>query len=86
MAFAMNAYQGLDRDGPLQKRAHFSLQYNAVGRPGEVKFIDTANWMFHPQVEVTSIQWLDMKTLTLQAMPMLADKTHYLCDFYHSIG
>ena len=42
--------------------------------------------MFHPQVEATDIQWMDMKTLTLQAMVMVADKKHYLCDFYHSVG
>ena len=59
----MDAKPGLDRDGPLQKRAYLSLQYNDVGRPGEVKFNDTAHWMSHPQVKATDIQWMDMKTL-----------------------
>ena len=72
--------------GPLQKRAWLSILYNAVGRSGELKYIDTANWMWHYRYQVIDILWSEMKTNTVQAMPMFADRQQYLLCFYHSLG
>ena len=72
-------------DGPLQHRAWLSILYNAVGRPGEIKFVDTANFIWHPQIDVTDIVWLETKTSNLQAMGMLPYKVHYSVDFYHCL-
>ena len=73
-------------DGPMQHRAWLTILYNAIGRPGEAKFIDTSNWTWHGRFDVVDIQWLETKTKSVQAMPMFPDKCYYLLDFYHAIG
>jgi len=74
------------KEGPMQKRAMLAILYNAVGRSGEVKFVDTSNWMYDTRFEVTDILWQQSKTSSIQTMPMLVDKHHYSVCFYHSIG
>ena len=67
---------GLIKDGPLQYRACLSQLYNCCVRPWEVKHGNTANWMWHGlSLEVLDIKWLEMKTLLIQAMAIIAD-TH----------
>ena len=73
-------------DGPLQYRARLSILYNAAGRPGEIKFVDTANWKWHGRFELPDIVWQETKTMSIQAMPMFPDKEHFLLDFYHALG
>ncbi|KAL7527061.1 hypothetical protein ACHAXR_003748 [Thalassiosira sp. AJA248-18] len=82
------AMVGHSNEGPLQRRAWLTILYNAVGRPGEIKFNDTNNWMWHPRFEVVDILWQETKTSTstLQAMAMVPNKMHYLICFYNSIG
>ena len=83
----MKAQPGLSKDGPLQHRSCLSTLYNAAARPGEVKHVDTSNWMWHGlPLEALDIKWLEVKTLSIQAMSMLADKLHYLLCWYHSLG
>jgi len=65
------AEDGLAKDGPLQRRAILSSLYNATGRPGEAKFIDTANWQWHSRFELTNIMWAQMKTLSLHGMGVI---------------
>jgi hypothetical protein len=55
------AHLGCDRQGKLQQRAWLAVLFGAVGCGGEIKFVDTAKWMWHPQfVEetVTSVKVL----------------------------
>lgn len=73
-------------DGPMQHRAWLSILYNAIGRPGEVKFIDTSNWTYHSRFDTVDIKWLETKTKSVQAMVMYPDKFYYLLDFYHALG
>ena len=54
------AADGYAKDGPLQKRAMLALLYNAVGRPGEVKFVDSAVWKYHSRFQVLDIVWAEM--------------------------
>lgn len=74
------------KDGPLQRRASLVNLYLAAGRTGEVKFIDTANWMWHPMFEITDTKWIETKTNSVQAMPMFPGNDGYLADWYHAIG
>lgn len=60
--------------GKLQQRAWLSILYNAVGRGGEIKFVDTAEWVYHPRFEAIDILWLELKTKQKYAMPMVPDK------------
>lgn len=73
-------------EGKLQQRAWLAILYSAVGRGGEVKFIDTADWMYHPLFEVTDIGWTELKTREKYAMPMVPNKKDFTFDFYHSLG
>ena len=77
---------GYAEQGPLQQRAWLSFLYNAVGRTMEIKFIDTNTWMYHPAFELLDTPWTETKTSTIQAMPMVPDKKHFLLCTYHSLG
>ena len=74
------------KDGTLQHRCWLSTIYNAVSRPGELKYVDTSNWMWHPRFDTTDFKWVETKTSSVQAMPMLPDKKHYLLCIYHCLG
>jgi len=75
-----------DREGKLQQRAWLAILFSAVGRGGEVKFVDIADWMWHPRFEVVDIGWTELKMREKYAMPMVPHKRQYLADFYHAIG
>ena len=77
---------GHTTEGKLQQRAWIAILYLAAGRGGEIKFIDTADWMYHPLYQVTDTGWTELKTRSKYAMPMVPHKCHFLFDFYHAIG
>jgi hypothetical protein len=80
------ARRGATHDGPLQRRCWLVITYHAMGRGGEVKFQNYADWVFDPRFEVTDICWKEMKKLATYAMPMMADMDGYACCFYHALG
>lgn len=73
-------------EGALQQRAWLVNLYLSAGRPGEIKFIDTNNWMWHPTFEITDTKWVETKTNSVQAMPMFPRNGGYLTDWYHCLG
>jgi hypothetical protein len=75
-----------NREGKLQHQAWLTTLFAAVGHGGEIKFVDTANWMWHPRYEVTDIGWMELKMREKHAMPMVPHKEHYHADFYHAVG
>jgi hypothetical protein len=77
---------GNNKEGKLQKRAWLATTYMAVGRGGESKFVDTADWTWHPRYEIFDTQWTELKTMEKYAMPVVPDKKHFLPDFFHSVG
>jgi hypothetical protein len=80
------ARRGTTTDGPLQRRCWLVLTYHAMGRGGEVKFQNYADWVFDPRFQITDIHWKEMKKLATYAMPMMADLDGYECCFYHALG
>lgn len=77
----------LQLDGPLQHRAIIALTFMAVARGGEVKFVDTSNFMLHPYLGCTDLVWSELKNIKAKyAMPIFPNKDTYESDIYHSIG
>jgi hypothetical protein len=73
-------------NGNLQRRCWLVATYHAMGRGGEIKFQNYADWVFDPRFEVTNIHWKELKKLASYAMPMMADMDGYECYFYHALG
>ena len=73
-------------NGNLQRRCWLVATYHAMGRGGEIKFQNYADWVFDPRFEVTNIHWKELKKLASYAMPMMADMDGYECCFYHALG
>jgi hypothetical protein len=67
--------------GPLQKRAWMSILYNAVGRAGEVKFIDTANWMWHLGIKSLIFYGQKRRRQQFRQWPQSLKNTLELCQF-----
>ena len=61
------------------------LTYMGCGRGGEVKFINTTDWTYHPPIGCTDIVWTELKTVSKQAMPMFSNKDCWLVT-YHCAG
>lgn len=74
------------RDGKLQHRLIVALTYSAAGRGGEVKFVNTQDWMHHARFGCTDTVWTESKTLHKYSMPMVPNKSDYTYDFYHCLG
>jgi hypothetical protein len=60
--------------------------YSAAGRGGEVKFVNTQDWMHHGRFGCTDTVWTESKTLHKYSMPMVPNKSDYTYDFYHCLG
>ena len=72
--------------GPLEQRLRMAVTYNNIGRPGENKFVDMRNWEWHAPHELFSMLWQEVKTGTIQAMPMVPDMISFYTDIYHALG
>ena len=81
-----DATLNVNKDGKLQHRAILALCFHCVGRGGEVKFVDTAEWTWHPRYEVLDIKWTELKTRTKHAMPLVPNKDHFLSDPFHCLA
>ena len=73
-------------DGKLQHRAMIATTFMAAGRGGEVKFVNTSDWVYHPRFRCSDIVWTELKTVKKYAMPMYNNKDCWLSDFYHAVG
>jgi hypothetical protein len=82
----MDATLNCLHEGKLQKRAWLAILYSAAGRGGEVKFIDTADWMYHPRIQVPDIGWTELKTKEKYACPVVPDKDDFMPDVFHCLG
>lgn len=60
-----------NKEGKLQQRSWIAECFHAVGRGGEVKFIDTADFMYHPWYEVLDTKWTETKTSVRSFQTML---------------
>lgn len=73
-------------DGPLQRRAMILMTFVCVARGGEVKFIDTSRFMYHPFLGCMDFVWTEMKTMNRYSMPVFPNKSTYETDVYHALG
>ena len=83
---AKPADSGVVDDGPLQRRAIILMTFMCVARGGEVKFIDTSRFMYHPFLGCTDFVWTEMKTMNRYSMPVYPNKSTYETDVYHALG
>lgn len=79
------------KEGKLQQRAWIALCFHATGRSGEVKFVDTADFMFHPRYDVLDPKWTEAKTRSKYSCPLvpnvvsfgfLSDTIHVIASFF----
>ena len=70
----------------MEHRCQLLTLYNGVGRGGEIKFQQYADWIYDCRFELTDISWHEMKSLQTYSMPITPDSDGYACDWYHSLG
>ena len=70
----------------LEKRCQLLTLYNGVGRGGEIKFQQYADWVFDHRFEMTDISWAEAKLLQTYCMLIPPNYQGYYCDWYHAIG
>ena len=70
----------------MEQRCQLVTLYNGVGRGGEIKFQQYADWMFDCRFDVTDISWHEAKSLQTYSMPIFPDSAGFYCDWYHSLG
>ena len=70
----------------MEQRCQLVTLYNGVGRGGEVKFQQYADWIFDCCFNVTDICWHKMKSLQTYSMPIFLDSAGFVCDWYHLLG
>ena len=83
---AKPADSGFVEDGTLQRRAIILMTFMCVARGGEVKFIDTSRFMYHPFLGCTDLVWTEMKMMNRYSMPVFPNKSTYETDVYHALG
>lgn len=73
----------------LQQRAWLSWTYHAVGRSGEVQFLEFSDTVYDPFFHAAVPLWMEPKTLQKYSQIMVHTKYScgsYLVDPYHSLG
>jgi hypothetical protein len=78
--------RGVVDDGPLQRRALIALTFMCVAWGGEVKFIDTNRFMYHPMLGCLDLVWTELKTTNRYSMPVFPNKSTYESDVFHCLG
>ena len=77
---------GIKNRQNFEKRCQLVFIYNGVGRGGEIKFQQYSDWMWDSRFDTIYTTWHESKTLQHYAIPMVPEKSNYVCDWYHSLG
>ena len=70
----------------LQHRCWLLLLHLAVGRGGEIKYVNFKEWMWHGWAQALDIGWTELKVLQKYPMPMVMDSHGWLFNIFHAIG
>lgn len=74
-----------NKEGKLQQRSWIAECFHAVGRGGEVKFIDTADFMYHPRYEVLDTKWTETKTRSKYSCPIVPNNVNIQTRAFHKM-
>jgi hypothetical protein len=70
----------------LQHRCWLLLLHLAVGRGGEIKYINFKEWTWHGWAQALDIGWTEVKVLQKYPMPMVMDAHGWLFNVFHALG